>query len=95
MNEEAPAPAAQALASLAVSAALMEALLKRGVIDQADVDPIMKDAGSYVAAFCTGCSPEVEREAQRLLTLIATAEREVRGPEPEAEPVPVAEPASS
>ena len=86
-------PAAQALAGLAVSAALMEALLKRGLIDQADVEPIMRDAGSYLAAFCTGSGAEVEREAQRLLTLIAKAEREVRGPEPEA--VPVADPASS
>ena len=91
MSDE--APAAQALASLAVSAALIEALVKRGVIDQADVDTIIRDAGSYVAAFCTGSGAEVEREAQRLLTMIAKAEREVRGPEPEA--VPVADPASS
>jgi len=85
--------AAHALAGLAISASLMEALLKRGVIEQADVDPIIGDAASYVAAFCIDCGPEVERDARRLLTLLGKAERDVAGPEPT--PVPVVDPAGS
>jgi hypothetical protein len=85
--------AAQALAGLAVSAALMEALLKRGVIEQADVEPIISDAASYVAAFCSDCGPEVERDARQLLKLIGKAERDVAAPQ--AGPIPVVDPAGS
>jgi hypothetical protein len=87
------AAAGQALAGLAVSASLIEALLKRGIIDQADADTIIRDAASYVAAFSTDCEPAVEREAQRLLTLIGKAEQKVAVTE--APPVPVVEPATS
>ncbi len=83
--------AAQALASIAMSASLMEALLKRGVIQQEDVGPIIRDAASYVAAFCTDCGPEVEREARRLLTLIGKAEQDVAASEPA--PIPIVDPA--
>jgi hypothetical protein len=86
-------PAALALAGVAMSASLMEALLKRGMIQQEDVDPIIRDASSYVAAFCTDCGPGVEREAQRLLTLIGKSERDVEGPEPG--PIPVVDPAGT
>ena len=86
-------PTAQALAGLAMSASLMEALLKRGVIDQKDVEPIIRDAASYVAAFCTDCGPEVEREALRLLTMIGKAERDVVPAEPG--PIPLVEPPAS
>lgn len=85
--------AAQALAGVAMSASLMEALLKRGVIEKADVEPIIRDAASYVAAFCTECSPEVEREARRLLTLIGKADQDVAPAEPA--PIPIVDPASS
>jgi hypothetical protein len=85
--------AAQGLAGLAVSASLMEALLKRGIIEQADADTIIRDASSYVAAFSTDCGPQVEREAQRLLTLIGKAEQEVAATE--APPIPVVDPAKS
>jgi hypothetical protein len=87
------AAAAQALASLAIAASLMEALLKRGVIEQADVDPIIRDAASYVAAFCTDCGPKAEREAQRLLTQIGKAGHNVAVTE--AAPIPVVDPAST
>jgi hypothetical protein len=86
-------PAAQALAGLALSASLTEALLKRGVIEQADADAIVRDAASYVAAFCTDSGPEVEREALRVLTLIGRSQRDVSAAE--AAPIPVAGPASS
>ena len=86
-------PAAQALASLALSASLIEALLKRGVIEQADADAIVRDAASYVAAFCTDSGPEVEREALRVLTLIGKSQRDVAVPQ--AAPIPVVDPASS
>ncbi len=86
-------PAAQALAGLAMSASLVEALLKRGVLEQSDVDPIIRDAASYVTAFCTDCGPEVEREALRLLALIGKTERDVAASE--APPIPVVDPASS
>jgi hypothetical protein len=87
------APNAQALAGLAMSASLMEALLKRGVIQQTDVDPIIHDAASYVAALCTECEAEVEREALRLLDLIGKTERDVAPVEPG--PIPVVDPATS
>lgn len=86
-------PASQALVGLAMSAALMEALLKRGVIGQEDVDPIIRDASTYVVAFCTDCGPEIEREAQRLLTQIGKTERDV--PAPQAGPIPLVDPAGS
>ena len=79
--------AAQALAGLAVSASLMEALLKRGVIEEADVDTIVRDAASYAAAFCVEAAPEVEREALRLLGLIRKAEQKVAATEAPASPV--------
>jgi hypothetical protein len=85
--------AAQAFAGLAMSASLMEALLKRGLIEQADVDAIMGDAASNVAAFCTDRGPEVEREALQVLELIGKSLRDVVVPEPA--PAPVTDPASS
>lgn len=86
-------PAAQALASLALSSSLMEALLKRGVIEGADAATIIRDAASYVAAFCTDAAPEVEREALRILELIDSTERNVAVAQ--STPLPVVDPASS
>ena len=59
----------------------MEALLKRGVIEEADVDTIVRDAASYAAALCVEAAPEVEREALRLLALIKKAEQKVAATE--------------
>ena len=84
---------AQALAGLALCASLMEALLKRGVLERAAIDPIIQDAASYVAAFCTDCGPEIEREALRLLTLVGKSERDVAVAD--AAPIPVVDPTSS
>lgn len=84
---------AQALAGLAMSASLMEALLKRGVLEQKDVDLIVADATSYVAAFCTDCAAEIEREAMRLLAQVGKAGRDVAPADPG--PTPVVDPASS
>ena len=86
-------PAAQALAGLALSASLMETLVRRGVIEQAEVDSIVRDAASYVAAFCTDCGAEVEREALRLLAQIGKTGRDVTPDE--APPIPIVDPASS
>jgi len=55
------------LAALAISASLVEALVKQGIIDQATVQAILKEANLYAQALCIDCSPEVERETQRLL----------------------------
>ena len=55
------------LAALAISASLVEALVKQGIIDQATVEAILKEAKLYAQALCIDCSPEVERETQRLL----------------------------
>jgi alkylation response protein AidB-like acyl-CoA dehydrogenase len=91
MTEE--TPAAQAVASLALSSSLMEALLRRGVIEQADAETIIRDAASYAAAFCTDAAPEVEREALRILKLVGTTERNVAVAQ--TTPEPVVDPASS
>ena len=69
--------AAQGLAGLAVCASLLEALLKRGVIEQADVDAIIEDASSYVAALSIELGQEVEGGARRLLTLIGRNQAKV------------------
>ena len=55
------------LAALAISASLIEVLAKQGIIDQGTVDAILKEANLYAQALCIDCSPEVERETQRLL----------------------------
>ena len=65
MAEDTPSP--HGLAALAISASLVEALVKQGIIDQAAVEAILKDAHPYAQALCIDCSPEVERETQRLL----------------------------
>jgi hypothetical protein len=65
MAEDTPSP--HGLAALAISASLVEALVKQGIIDQAAVEAILKDANPYAQALCIDCSPEVERETQRLL----------------------------
>lgn len=83
--------AAHAVAGIAMSASLMEALLKRGVIEQTDVDAILKDAASYVDALCADGGLKVEREARRLLTQIGKVEHEVAATE--APPIPIVEPA--
>ncbi|GEP60237.1 hypothetical protein [Reyranella soli] len=91
MTEE--TPAAQAVAGLALSSSLMEALMKRGVIDKAGAETIIRDAASYVAAFCTDAAPEVEQEALRILKLVGSTEQNVAVAQ--SMPLPVADPASS
>jgi hypothetical protein len=65
MADDAPSP--HGLAALAISASLIEVLAKQGIIDQGAVDAILKEASLYAQALCIDCSPEVERETQRLL----------------------------
>ena len=62
------------LAALAISASLVEALVKQGIIDQATVQAILKEANLYAQALCIDCSPEVERETLRIVGLIGTPE---------------------
>lgn len=68
MAEERPSP--HGLAALALSTSLLQVLLKHGVIDDATVASIVKEAGLYAQALCTDCSPEVERETLRIVKLI-------------------------
>lgn len=68
---EAPSP--QSLAALSVVASLIETLARRGVIDRDAVDDTLRDAASYAQALCADCTPEVEREVQRLLKMIGEA----------------------
>ena len=93
MAAETGAPSPQALAALAVAASLMEALLKRGVIDRSAVDDTLKDAASYAQALCVDCSPELERGVQHLLKMIGQAEEQVADTEPA--PIPVVDPADA
>jgi hypothetical protein len=83
MADDAPSP--HGLAALAISVSLVEVLLKQGVIDPTTVEAALKEANLYAQALCIDCSPEVERETQRLL-------KQVRIP---AEPEPVAEPSTA
>ena len=55
------------IAALAISASLVEALVKQGIIDQATIEVVLKEANLYAQALCIDCSPEVERQTQRLL----------------------------
>ncbi|SEP41826.1 hypothetical protein SAMN02990966_05975 [Rhodospirillales bacterium URHD0017] len=75
MADNAPSP--HGLAALAVSASLLEALLRRGAIDRATVEAILKEATTYAQALCIDCSPEVERETLRIVGLIGTPEEPV------------------
>jgi len=81
------APSSQALAALAVVASLMEALLRRGVIDSIAVDDTLRDAASYAQALCADCPAEVERDVQRLLVMIGQAQARVA--DTEGSPMPV------
>ena len=69
MPDEAALP--YALARLAATVSLMDALLKGGVIDEAFVAAATKEAITYAQALCTEWSPDVERETQRILQLIS------------------------
>ena len=71
------APSPQALAGLAVSAALLETLLRRGILDQTAVDIVLKDAGSYISAPSTDFAPEIERDARVLLAQLGKVEKAV------------------
>jgi hypothetical protein len=72
MADDAPSP--HGLAALAISVSLVEALLKQGVIDRATVEATVKEATLYAQALCIDCSPDVERETQRILKLAAAVE---------------------
>jgi ABC-type Fe3+-siderophore transport system permease subunit len=63
-------PSAQAIAALGLAAALMESLVRGGLIDQEVIDAIVKDGASYVQALCTDCPPEVEPQALAILKLL-------------------------
>lgn len=78
------------MAALAIVASLMEALLKRGVIDRTAVDDTLRDAMSYAQALCTDCPPEVEGGVQRLLRMIGQAQARVA--DTEAAPIPIIDP---
>jgi hypothetical protein len=82
-------PSAQALAALAAVMSLVEALFKRGVIDQPAVDTMLREAGTYAQALCVDCSHEVEREVQQLLAAIGKAEVSPA----ETAPIPLVDPA--
>ena len=86
----AEAPTAQALTALAVAMSLLEALLKRGVIDADAVGSIVKDAGNYAQVLCADCSREVEREVQRLLDVVGNAATHMDAAE--AAPIPLVDP---
>ena len=55
------------LAAASQAAALALVRVTQGVIDQATVEATLKEANLYAQALCIDCSPEVERETQRLL----------------------------
>jgi hypothetical protein len=80
-----------AVASVAVTAALLDALIKQGVIDQAGAKAAIKDAGAYVQALCVDCSPELERSTQRLLQLFGTLPEQATDAAV-SPPIPVVEP---
>ena len=82
MADDAPSP--HGLAALAVSVSLVETLLKQGVIDQATVEATLKEANLYAQVLCTDCSPEVERETQRILKLIRLPGEQAAIAEPSA-----------
>ena len=84
----ADAPSAQALTALAVVLSLVDALLKRGVIDQAAVDATLKDAGNYAQALCVDCSREMEHKVQRLLDEIGKSAAQVDA----TAPIPLVDP---
>ena len=86
----AEAPSAHALTALAVVMSLMDALVKRGVIDHTAVDATLKDAGTYAQVLCADCSREVEQEVHRLLDEIAKVATQFAPPET---PVPLVDPA--
>ena len=71
------APSPHALAGLAVSAAILETLLRRGILDQTAVDVVLKDAGSYISALSTDFGPEIERDARGLLAQLGKVETAV------------------
>lgn len=70
MADDATSP--HGLAALAISVSLVETLLKQGVIDQATVEATLKEANLYAQALGIDCSPEVERETQRILNDMRT-----------------------
>lgn len=84
-------PSAQAVTALAVVMSLVEALLKRGVIDPAAVDDVLRDAGTYAQALCVDCSREAETEVKRLLEEVGTAAKQVAPTE--RQPIPIVDPA--
>jgi hypothetical protein len=75
-------PSPHGLAALAISVSLVDALRKQGLIDQATVEAILKEARMYAQALCIDCSPEVERETQRIVRLIRMPEEQAKVAEP-------------
>ena len=78
-----------AMASLAVTATLLDTLVKQGVIEKAVADAVIKDANCYVQALCVGCSPELERDTQRILQMFGKLPEQAAT---EAPPIPIVEP---
>jgi hypothetical protein len=71
------------LAALVVAASLMEALRKRGVLDEHAAAEVMDNALLYMQAFAVDQSPEFEQETRRLLDMLSKASGQARGELPE------------
>ena len=56
----------------------METLLQRGITEKDDGGAITGAEATNLAQFCTGMEPEVEREAQHLLTTIGILRKKSR-----------------
>jgi hypothetical protein len=64
------------LAGLVVAASLLDAMRKRGLVDEDAVKEIMENAAVYVQAFGADHPPEIEQEARRILQMLAKSSRE-------------------
>ena len=89
----AEAPSAHAATALAVVMSLVDTLLKRGVVDHAAVDAMLKDALTYSQALCVDCSREMEREVRELLDAIGQSATKVVGAD--TAPIPLVDPDSA
>jgi hypothetical protein len=67
------------LASLVLTASLLEALRKLGVIDADAGKEIMANASIYIQAFGADYPPEVEQQARRILEMVSKASAHAPG----------------
>jgi hypothetical protein len=61
------------LAGLVMAASLMEALRKRGFLDEEGTTEVMANALVYMQAFGVEHPPEVEEQTRRLLEMVSRA----------------------